>query len=128
MRHLWPGLIVLAVTPLSALAADDDYRTVDTAIKTKVEPPATPAATAALPGYLGVHVGTADGQLVVEELQPGSPAEKAGLKPGDRLTRFDGMELANADAFRVALRAKKAGDAVKLSITRDGKASEVTAN
>jgi M6 family metalloprotease-like protein len=130
MRHLWLGLTLLSVTSITVFAADDDYRTVDTAIKTKVAPPATPAAAAAptLPGYLGVSIGTKDGQLVVEELQAGSPAEKAGVKTGDRLTRFDGNELASADAFRVALRAKKAGDAVKLGITRDGKASEVTAN
>src|SRR5581483_11184283 len=104
------------------------YRTVDTAVTTTIRPFRTDAAPAAQPGYLGVYV-TADeqGQLVLAEVAADSPAIKAGLRRGDRLVRLEGQELAGAESFRELLRARAAGEKIKLAVVRDGKPVEVIA-
>jgi S1-C subfamily serine protease len=43
------------------------------------------------------------------------------------MTEFDGKAIQNLYDFTYALRGKKPGDAVKVKVTRDGKALEVTA-
>jgi M6 family metalloprotease-like protein len=127
MRALWLALLAVPVAAFALHAADDGYRTVDTAIKTKVEP-AMAATAPKLPGFLGVQIGSAvGGQLIIEDVQPGSPAERSGLKAGDRVSRFDGKDLASAEAFRISLRTRKAGDAIKLTVTRDGKSTDLLA-
>ena len=126
MRRLSFVLVVpfLADSPLDE--ADVDYRTPETAIAAKIQS-ATPAATGPAP-YLGVHVqADATGRLVVDDVQPDSPAEKAGVKSGDRLAKVDGKEVASADAFKEALRAKAPGGEIKLALTRAGKAVDVSA-
>jgi Zn-dependent M28 family amino/carboxypeptidase len=52
------------------------------------------------------------------DIQPGSPAEKAGLKAGDVLVEFDGKPIQNLYDFTYALRAKKPGDEVKVKVMR----------
>jgi serine protease Do len=46
------------------------------------------------------------------------PGTKAGLEVGDVIVRFDGAEVASADAVRAVLRKKKPGDAVEVVIKR----------
>ncbi|HWB96688.1 MAG TPA: PDZ domain-containing protein, partial [Bryobacteraceae bacterium] len=52
------------------------------------------------------------------DIQPGSPAEKAGLKAGDILVEFDGKPIGNLYDFTYALRAKKPGDEVLVKVMR----------
>ncbi len=52
------------------------------------------------------------------------PADKAGLKVGDIITKFDGQSISNADELIVAIRAKNVGDEVALSYLRSGVARE----
>jgi hypothetical protein len=54
------------------------------------------------------------------DIRPGSPAEKAGLRRGDVLVRFDGAEIATIHDFTFALRNHKPGDTVKVVVVRDG--------
>lgn len=44
---------------------------------------------------IGVSTGTDDTRVVIREVFPGGPAERAGLKPGDRLLAIDGQPLAD---------------------------------
>jgi S1-C subfamily serine protease len=52
------------------------------------------------------------------DIRPGSPAAKAGLKPGDVLTEFDGKPIQNLYDFTYALRAKKPGQEVLVKVLR----------
>ena len=60
------------------------------------------------------------------DVREGTPAAKAGLKAGDILVEFDGKTIGNLYDFTYALRAKKAGDEVKVKVMRDGKPLEVS--
>lgn len=51
---------------------------------------------------------------------PGSPAEKAGLKAGDRIVSLGGHKITGLDDFDLALRKFKAGDEVDVVVVRDG--------
>jgi pimeloyl-ACP methyl ester carboxylesterase len=54
----------------------------------------------------------------VRSVEPGSPAERAGLRAGDRITRIDGAALDSAIRFYDARLASRAGAAVRLVAVR----------
>ncbi len=58
------------------------------------------------------------------DIRAGSPADKAGLKPGDIMIEFDGKEIGNLYDFTYALREHKAGDLVPVKLLRDGQTIE----
>ncbi|MBM3209268.1 trypsin-like serine protease [Candidatus Shapirobacteria bacterium] len=71
-----------------------------------------------------VSRGWAEGAGVVEVVS-GSPADKAGIKIGDILTKFDGTPILEKDGGLAALIAKKKiGDQLKLTVWREGKEME----
>ena len=96
---------------------------------------ATAAKTVAAAGprdghtaYLGVTVGRGDGgRVVVEEVQPDSPAAKAAVRTGDVIDTVGDQPVKTPQAFREWLLTRSPGDTVKLGILRDGEPSEVTA-
>lgn len=76
-----------------------------------------------LPGErvkLGVRMEEKDGRVVVQNVVPGSTAEKAGVMAGDVILALDGMAIAeNFDLiYEVGLR--KTGDKAILEVERDG--------
>ena len=54
------------------------------------------------------------------DIQPGSPADKAGVKAGDILIEFGGSPVKNLYDFTHALRAHKIGDVVEVKVLREG--------
>jgi hypothetical protein len=58
--------------------------------------------------------------LVVNTVLPDSPAERAGVKQYDLITRLDDQILTNPEQLRVLVRMKKQSDDVKLAIIRQG--------
>ena len=52
------------------------------------------------------------------DIREGSPAAKAGLKPGDIMIEFGGKPIGNLYDFTYALRDSKAGDTVLVKVLR----------
>ncbi len=62
-----------------------------------------------------IATGSSNGSPAVTK---GGPADKAGLRPGDVIIKFDGRPVVGPDEFVVAIRAKSVGDEVQLTIRR----------
>lgn len=65
-------------------------------------------------GYSG------QGGVAVVLVEPGSPADKAGLEPGDVVLRADGKPVTTADALRKYIASKKPGDILRLDVWSQG--------
>ncbi len=76
---------------------------------------------------LGISPEYADDEagVVVGGVSPGTTAEKAGLKKGDRIVLWGGEELAGAGGLMQALVSHKPGDEVDIVIVRDGERQTV---
>ena len=69
--------------------------------------------------YLGIRLATTGkGVLVIDSVENGSPAEKAGLKPGEIIISADERELKSADEFVKYIKTKRPGDKIILKIKR----------
>ncbi len=66
-----------------------------------------------------VRTGRREGLLVVEVL-PGSPAERAGLRAGDILLKVGQMYVSNAESLQKLLFAEAIGEPLDLAVLRDG--------
>jgi len=73
---------------------------------------------------LGINVGKG---VVVVQVQPGSAAERAGLKKGDVITAFNGGEVVDANIFRNKVASTPPGTEVTLTIQRDGREQQLRA-
>jgi len=60
----------------------------------------------------------------VEAVVPGSPAEKAGVKPGDVVLKLDGKEVASLRDFSERLKGAQPGQTLKATLVRAGKEIE----
>ncbi len=81
-------------------------------------------------GYLGVGLGdrTDGGQgAVVTEVQPGSPAARAGLRAGDVVVSLDDAPIDGRAGLIAAVRDRGPGDAITLEIRRGGALQTVVA-
>ncbi len=76
---------------------------------------------AALPESLrtGLNLTASEGLLVVH-VEPGSPAEKAGILLGDVLIKLADEAVADTESAQRVLRAHKAGDAIAAGLVRGG--------
>jgi serine protease Do len=63
----------------------------------------------------------------IREVVRGGPADDAGLRPNDVVVEFDGEEIESMDDLVVAIRTREVGDAVRLTVVRDGKRLALTA-
>lgn len=76
--------------------------------------------------YVGIGIymlqNTKDNTIVILTPIENSPAEKAGILPGDIIKKVDGVEYTGEDFEKIATYIKgKEGTTVKLEIERDGK-------
>lgn len=68
---------------------------------------------------IGVSVELADGAPTILDVTDGAPADRAGVRPGDRLVRIDRQPLAGLDARGIALKlAGEKGSKVALQLER----------
>jgi hypothetical protein len=96
----------------------------------RVEPPSAPRGSSGGSSGYGPYFGSVPDFAEVPngvrfaDIRPGSPAEKAGLKPGDVMFEFDGKKIANLYDYTYALRSKKPGDEVLVKVVRSGETIE----
>lgn len=76
--------------------------------------------------WLGAQIAQSTDGPTIASVIADSPAEKAGLKRGDVIKAVDGTSVSDVQAVRDVLKDKNPGDTVKVSITRDGNAQDVT--
>jgi len=88
-------------------------------------------------GYFGVslldltpelrtHFGVPDDTgVLISKVDPGSPAEKAGVKVGDILTRLDGHVIKTAWAVSAKARSLDEGQQIPWEVWRNGKAQNL---
>ena len=65
------------------------------------------------------------GVYVVDVVQ-GGPADKAGLKAGDRIVSIDGNEIAQKDDLGTLMQQHTAGDTLSITVARDGQMQTVS--
>lgn len=62
--------------------------------------------------------------VLVQEVQPGGPADKGGLKPGDIITSIDGRNIKDGDDLVNEIASRRPGSTIRLGFVRDGKPSD----
>src|SRR5205807_1093004 len=83
-------------------------------------------------GYLGIQMRVPQagqpapaGEVVVDEIVPGSPAEAANLQKGDVIRKFDGHEVKSFPDLRSLVSQADLNKKVELEIVRAGKTMTV---
>ncbi|HKO42092.1 MAG TPA: Do family serine endopeptidase [Pyrinomonadaceae bacterium] len=61
----------------------------------------------------------------VAQVQPGSAADRAGLRKGDVITSFNGVEMTDPNVFRNLVASTAPGTDVTLTIIRDGREQQI---
>jgi Zn-dependent M28 family amino/carboxypeptidase len=104
-------------TPLTQLAA---------------APTSTPEARSDVPGY-GAYLGTvpdmtdSPGGVRLLGVRAGSPAEKAGLRGDDIITKIGNMDVPDLQAMTTALRSHEPGDTVVIVVKRGSQVTTLRA-
>lgn len=70
--------------------------------------------------YIGVERDPESDEAIITKVTEDSPAEKAGIQAGDKITSFDGREITSFQSLRVAVLSKRPGDEVEIEVDRDG--------
>lgn len=78
-----------------------------------------------LPPEAAPPVDTEGVGLRVAFVDPGSPADEAGIEVGDIIVRIDDQWVINAEQFTVLVRMREKGEAVTLTTLRRGEQQEV---
>ncbi len=112
-----PNAAPLPLAKAPALPDLSEFKTPETAVVTRIS--RAVAASTSRPGYLGVRVEPdGRGKLAVADVEPDSPAAKAGLQRGDVVVQVGAQDVSTVDVFRELILARSAGDAVKLALVR----------
>lgn len=121
-----PAILVagLSLGPGDVRAGDKDEERVEKKVDKRV------VVRHAGGGRLGVSLEDTEGDLrgaKVRSVEAGSPAEKAGVKEGDVIARFDGETVRSASHLARLVSETPAGRSVAFEVTRGGATQKLTA-
>lgn len=96
----------------------------------RATPPPPALSGAPSPGWVGINVRVTEktgepALVVITDVWPGSPAEKAGIQAGDRVLRVNGVEISPRQ-FRSVSQRLQPGDPMSLVVERDGDRLDLT--
>ena len=74
---------------------------------------------------VGVQLDTNASTATISQVTAGGPADKAGIKAGDVITKVDGRNVSDSTEFIVAVRSHAPGDTVTLTVQSGGQTSDV---
>lgn len=113
--------LAIAAGAVGAVASSHDSRPETGQPQRAQEATPTPAPDAARP-WLGIVARPfRDGEgVVIKHVAPDSPADDAGLEPGDVIRAIDGLDVQDVEDLRDAIDDKKVGDQVTLSVVKNG--------
>jgi hypothetical protein len=100
---------------------------------TRAKVDSTPGRKAGVGGGFGAYLGTipdymqTEGGVLLDGVRDGSPAAQAGLREDDVIVRFDGMRVDNIYDYMFALRTRKPGQEVRITVKRAGEEKELVA-
>ncbi len=89
-------------------------------------PSGTTSAQTDQTAYLGVHIRDTNDAVMVWEVDPGSPADEAGIYIGDLIVAVDGQEVASASDLVQMIQSHAPGDEVSLTLEWRGEARDVS--
>lgn len=97
-------------------------------------PPAAPATPEAddderhrKRGWLGVFLEEDEDGVRITGVKEGSPADKAGLREGDKIVEVDNKPVDDDGDIRHIIRNLEPGDSIQVEVMRDGRKKTVTA-
>ena len=76
--------------------------------------------------YLGVRLTDGDDGAQITGVESGSPADRAGIRAGDVVTKAGGKSVENGDELRLAVASAKPGDELELEVRRGDGTERVT--
>ena len=63
--------------------------------------------------------------ILINNIYPGGPADRAGIRVGDVVTHVGGREVNDPDALRFRIATRAIGDSVRMKYLRKGRSGEV---
>lgn len=125
-----PGLATVAT--MAARVVDTVARTPTPPAWVKVDAPAGGVRGGGYGAYFGVIPDFGGGEgppqgVRITGVRPGSPAERAGVRGGDVIVRFGGVDVKTLEDLTFALRGRRPGDQVQVVVRRDGREHQVQA-
>jgi membrane-associated protease RseP (regulator of RpoE activity) len=85
-----------------------------------------PAPETALRGFMGIELAANSDSATVKSVLPDSPAQKAGITAGDRITRLQNRRVADRAALSKLAGKFVAGQEVHVTVRRGDKTLDVT--
>lgn len=80
----------------------------------------------ATPGYIGIELDGSGTALKIKTVQENSPAALAGVKSGDKLSKFQGKTVFNSEDVLKLAKKVTSGQTVKLTVVRGDETKEIT--
>jgi hypothetical protein len=77
-------------------------------------------------GFLGLELAESNGQVMVKRVLEKSPADRAGVKPGDRVVTFNGEKVRDGAGLLKLAAALTSGQDVSLTLAQGDRQRDVT--